>query len=95
MFKAAVNVDRMNFQPLDNAIEIYGIDFLVANDNQVSLLEVNAYPDFKQTGRELKTIIDTLFEQTLTTLVGPLISQTGGGTLTKLILVLQPTKMSQ
>ena len=95
LFKAAVNVDRMNFQPLDNAIEIYGIDFLVANDNQVSLLEVNAYPDFKQTGRELKTIIDTLFEQTLTTLVGPLISQTGGGTLTKLILVLQPTKMSQ
>ncbi|RLV82842.1 putative tubulin--tyrosine ligase PBY1 [Meyerozyma sp. JA9] len=95
LFRAAVNVDRMNFQPLDNAIEIYGLDFLVANDNQVSLLEVNAYPDFKQTGQDLKTIIDTLFEQTLTTLVGPLILQTSPVTSDKLVPVLQPPAMSQ
>lgn len=74
LFKAAVNVDRMNFQPLENAIEFYGVDFLVDSHNSVSLLEVNAYPDFKQTGDDLKSIIDTLFDQTLSNLVGPLVS---------------------
>ena len=44
----------MNFQPINNAIEIFGVDFLVNSDFSVNLLEVNSYPDFKQTGDDLK-----------------------------------------
>ncbi|CAN3366528.1 probable tubulin--tyrosine ligase Pby1p [Diutina catenulata] len=62
LFRAAVNVDKMNFQPLPNALEVFGVDFLVNYNYSVSLLEVNAYPDFKQTGDELKWVIDELFE---------------------------------
>lgn len=61
LFKAAVSVDKMNFQPLPNAMEVFGIDFLVNHDYTVSLLEVNLYPDFKQTGDDLKGLIDELF----------------------------------
>jgi tubulin--tyrosine ligase len=61
LFKAAVTVDRINFQPLPNAFEIYGLDFLVSEDEQVHLLEVNAYPDFKQTGDNLNQVIVGLF----------------------------------
>ncbi|SGZ50278.1 CIC11C00000005308 [Sungouiella intermedia] len=69
LFKAASSVDRINFQPMDNAIEIFGIDFLVDADYEVKLLEVNSYPDFKQTGDDLKTIIDGLFNSVATELV--------------------------
>ncbi|PVH16130.1 5'/3'-nucleotidase SurE [Candidozyma duobushaemuli] len=60
LFKAATSVDKINFQPLENALEFYGLDFLVDEDHSVKLLEVNAYPDFKQTGYELKGIIEKL-----------------------------------
>lgn len=61
LFKAASTVDKINFQPMANAIEIFGIDFLVNDDFSVKLLEVNSYPDFKQTGGDLKQIIYDLF----------------------------------
>lgn len=54
---AAATSDRINFQPLPNALELYGLDFLVDKDLQCHLLEVNAYPDFKQTGDELKDVV--------------------------------------
>lgn len=62
LFRAATSVDRINFQPLDNAYEVFGVDFLVNEDLGVKLLEVNSYPDFKQTGDLLKSIIDGLFD---------------------------------
>ncbi|KAI0461494.1 hypothetical protein LJB42_000791 [Komagataella kurtzmanii] len=62
LFKAALSVDRINFQPLSNAFEVFGIDFLVNENFECSLLEVNSYPDFKQTGDGLKQIIYQLFE---------------------------------
>lgn len=62
LFEAASTVDKINFQPMKNAIEIYGLDYLVNEDLSVKLLEVNAYPDFKQTGDSLKKIIYDLFE---------------------------------
>lgn len=62
LFRAASSVDKINFQPLPNAIEVFGVDFIVDLDFSVSLLEVNLYPDFKQTGH-LKEIIDDLFTQ--------------------------------
>ena len=64
----------MNFQPINNAIEIFGVDFLVNSDFSVNLLEVNSYPDFKQTGDDLKEIIYELFERVATELVDPMIN---------------------
>lgn len=63
LYKAAVNIDKMNFQPLSNGLEIFGVDFLVNEDYQVKLLEVNSYPDFKQTGDDLKGLIYGLFKE--------------------------------
>lgn len=80
LYKAATSVDKMNFQPLANAIEIFGVDFLVNDDYSVDLLEVNSYPDFKQTGEDLKQIIDELFEVTAEHVVKPLIENTTSST---------------
>lgn len=61
LFNAATSVDRINFQALPNAFEMYGLDFLVTSDFQVHMLEVNAYPDFKQTGDKLNSIVSGFF----------------------------------
>lgn len=74
LFKAAAAVDKINFQPLQNAVEIFGVDFLVNDDYSVQLLEVNSYPDFKQTGGELKGLIDQLFAEVATELVVPVMA---------------------
>lgn len=70
-FKAGVSVDKMNFQPLSNAFEIFGLDFIVDSQLNVTLLEVNSYPDFKQTGDELKPLIYDLFDSVVQTCVKP------------------------
>ncbi|CAI1916094.1 hypothetical protein SEUBUCD646_0D03070 [Saccharomyces eubayanus] len=72
VFLAAVNVNRLNFQPLPNAFETYGVDFLVDSDYEVKLLEINAFPDFKQTGKDLKDLIDELFDDTVKYCVAPI-----------------------
>lgn len=79
LFKAAVSGGSINFQPLPNAFEIYGLDFLVTKDHGVKLLEVNAYPDFKQTGDELVDVITQLFDQTVETAVKPFFDQSAHG----------------
>ncbi|KAG7665198.1 PBY1 [[Candida] subhashii] len=73
LFIAATSVDKMNFQPLENAIEIFGVDFLINSDYKVNLLEVNSYPDFKQTGDDLKEIIYELFARVAEEVVDPMI----------------------
>lgn len=50
----------MHFQTLRNAFEVFGVDFLVSGEG-VYLLEVNAYPDFRQTGEELAGVVEGLF----------------------------------
>lgn len=54
------------FCPMDQCFELYGLDFMMDLDNnfQVSILEVNPGPDFKQTGSRLKTVIEDLIEET-------------------------------
>jgi tubulin--tyrosine ligase len=47
------------------------LDFLVDDRFNVSLLEVNAGPDFGQTGSELEEVIVDLFEQTIKTAIIP------------------------
>ncbi|CCH45978.1 hypothetical protein BN7_5565 [Wickerhamomyces ciferrii] len=71
VFKAAINVDKMNFQPLGNAFEIFGLDFIIDDELNVSLLECNSYPDFKQTGDDLKSLIFELFDSVVERSVVP------------------------
>ena len=56
VFEAAARGMMVHFQPLACAFEVYGLDFLVDAAGTAWLLEVNAFPDFKQTG-ELKGIV--------------------------------------
>ncbi|PLW07591.1 hypothetical protein PCASD_22268 [Puccinia coronata f. sp. avenae] len=53
--------DPINFQLLPNSFEVFGLDFLVDDRLQVWLLEVNAGPDFSQTGDTFQPIITELF----------------------------------
>lgn len=53
------------FCPMSNCFEHYGLDFMIDNEFNVSLLEVNPGPDFKQTGDRLSGVIVSLWEETL------------------------------
>ncbi|KAL2810680.1 survival protein sure-like phosphatase/nucleotidase [Aspergillus granulosus] len=57
LFTAAARGMMIHFQTLPNALEIFGIDFLVDAEGTAWLLEVNAYPDFGQTGSGLRDIV--------------------------------------
>jgi hypothetical protein len=50
LFEAAARGMTIHFQPLPQAFEVYGLDFLADAEGTAWLLEVNAFPDFKQTG---------------------------------------------
>lgn len=65
LFKAALAYPT-HFQPLPNSFEVFGLDFLVSHTHHsqepgqeinVSLLEVNAFPDFAQTGEKLRDVV--------------------------------------
>jgi D-alanine-D-alanine ligase-like ATP-grasp enzyme len=45
--QAANNSLLQIFQTLPNAFELFGVDFLVDANGDVWLLELNAYPDFR------------------------------------------------
>jgi hypothetical protein len=70
-FQAASRVSSVHFQPLPNAFEIFGLDFLVDGGGRAWLLEVNAFPDFQQTGEELKGLVEGLFEEVVGVAVLP------------------------
>ena len=53
------------FAPMKNCFEVFGLDFMVDENLQTYLLEVNPGPDFKQTGDTLKKVIEGLWDQTL------------------------------
>ncbi|KAL4945065.1 hypothetical protein BDV06DRAFT_219733 [Aspergillus oleicola] len=57
LFTAAARGMMIHFQTVPNAFEIFGVDFLVDEKGDVWLLEVNAFPDFGQTGEELRDIV--------------------------------------
>jgi hypothetical protein len=61
LFKA-LHGERTVFSPLPNCFELFGLDFLVDEDYQVYVLEVNPGPDFKQTGDRLSTVIEGLID---------------------------------
>ncbi|KAL0934284.1 tubulin-tyrosine ligase [Colletotrichum truncatum] len=70
VFEAAAREMTIHFQPLGNAFEVFGLDFLVDADARPWLLEVNSFPDFKQTGGDLKDVVAGFWEETLKRSVG-------------------------
>lgn len=76
LFEAAAREQMIHFQTIPNAFEVFGLDFLVDQNHRVWLLEVNAYPDFKQTGPELQEIVvGGLFDGVARVAVAPFFGQ--------------------
>jgi hypothetical protein len=71
VFEAAAKSMGIHFQPLPNAFELFGLDFLVDAQGHAWLLEVNAFPDFAQTGAELQDLIQGLFEEVVDVAIKP------------------------
>ena len=74
-FEAAARSMSIHFQPLPNAFELFGLDFMIGVENETGqlrtwLLEVNAFPDFRQTGVELRGVVEGLFEGVVDVAVG-------------------------
>ncbi|KAI2610598.1 sure-like protein [Hypoxylon sp. NC1633] len=79
LFEAAARAMLMHFRPLANAFEVYGLDFLVDAGGAAWLLEVNAFPDFKQTGEELRGLVAGLWGGVLGRAVVPFFAGEGEG----------------
>jgi tubulin--tyrosine ligase len=71
IFEAAARGMMVHFQPLPNAFEVFGVDFMLDAEGTVFLLEINAFPDFAQTGDELNGIVKGLFEEVVEVAVKP------------------------
>ena len=69
LFEAA-STQPTTFQPLPNAFEVFGIDWMVDDKGEVWLLEVNAFPDFRQTGEELRDVVKGLWDGVVGIVVG-------------------------
>lgn len=71
-FEAASRGMLVHFQTLPNAFELFGLDYLVDAAGNAWLLEVNAFPDFAQTGDDLKhAVVGRLFEATINVAIKP------------------------
>lgn len=71
LFEAAARAMAVHFQTMPNAFEVYGLDFLVDEKGVAWLLEVNAFPDFKQTGDELGEIVEGFWTGVVRKAVAP------------------------
>ncbi|KAK9896264.1 tubulin-tyrosine ligase [Cystobasidium minutum MCA 4210] len=75
-FRAGLGMSN-HFSTAPNAFEVFGIDILLStpeessSDIPVQLLEVNACPDFRQTGDDRHHVIEELFEGVLDIAVKP------------------------
>ena len=83
IFEAAARGMSVHFQALPNAFEIFGLDFMVGIESDGSLntwlLEVNAFPDFRQTGEECKGVVEGLMEGVVEVGVGGFFGEEKGG----------------
>ena len=73
LFEAAAREMMIHFQPLEQAFEVYGLDFLVDAQGTAWLLEVNAFPDFKQTLGGLKDVVSGFWRGVLGRAVVPFV----------------------
>ncbi|KAJ1921996.1 tubulin--tyrosine ligase [Mycoemilia scoparia] len=62
---AAIISQTSTFQPWPNCMEQFGFDFLVDENLRVYLLEANAYPDFKQTGKRFEGLVEGFMESSV------------------------------
>ena len=62
LFEAAAKGQMVYFQTLPNVFEIFGVDWLVDAQGTVWLLEVNAFPDFGQSGVEGECVVKGIWE---------------------------------
>ncbi|KAI8390265.1 tubulin-tyrosine ligase family-domain-containing protein, partial [Blakeslea trispora] len=90
----ACTSEMTTFQALPNAFELFGIDFMIDEDYQVYFLEANAFPDFKQTGNDLKHIIQQLFEATSRVAIEPFFTGEKDVQDDKLVKVYEKTLLS-
>jgi len=70
VFEAAAKGMMVHFQTMPNAFEVFGLDFLIDDEGTAWLLECNAFPDFRQTGDELKGLVGELWEGVMGEVVG-------------------------
>ncbi|TAQ87186.1 hypothetical protein B7494_g4498 [Chlorociboria aeruginascens] len=70
VFEAAAKGMMIHFQTLPNVFEVFGLDFLVDEKGKAYLLEINAFPDFRQTGGELRDLVGGLWEGVVEIAVG-------------------------
>ncbi|OIW25162.1 tubulin-tyrosine ligase family protein-like protein [Coniochaeta ligniaria NRRL 30616] len=72
VFEAAARTMMVHFQPQANAFEVFGVDFLVDARGTAWLLEINAFPDFKQTGDDpgLRDVVAGFWKGTVGVAVG-------------------------
>jgi len=78
-FKAAIQ-QPVHFQPLPNAFELFGADFLVSHETagfQVKLLEMNSEPAIELTGPRLTWILEDLFRAIGIVCIQPFVQQAG------------------
>ncbi|KAF2852272.1 tubulin-tyrosine ligase [Plenodomus tracheiphilus IPT5] len=69
-FEAAARTMPTHFQALPNSFEIFGLDFMVSVEQdkhgeaglRTWLMEVNAFPDFRQSGGEGRGLVEGLME---------------------------------
>ncbi|KAH6842869.1 hypothetical protein B0I37DRAFT_436738 [Chaetomium sp. MPI-CAGE-AT-0009] len=74
LFEAAARGMTVHFQPLPQAFEVYGLDFLADARGTAWLLEVNAFPDFKQTGAGLTGVVAGFWEGVVRRAVLPFVN---------------------
>ena len=74
LFEAAAREQMIHFQTLPNSFEVFGVDWLIDATDTVWLLEVNAFPDFKQSGDDLKCLVQGLWEGIVRVAVVPFFS---------------------
>ncbi|OAF62187.1 hypothetical protein VC83_01017 [Pseudogymnoascus destructans] len=71
LFEGAARTMGTHFQALPNAFEVFGVDFVVDKEGGVWLLEVNAFPDFGQTGEAHADVVEGLWEGVVDVAVKP------------------------
>ncbi|KAI9644689.1 hypothetical protein NHQ30_006715 [Ciborinia camelliae] len=87
IFIAAAKEMGIHFQPLPNAFETFGLDFLVDKEGECWLLEVNAFPDFGQSGVECRGVVEGFWKEVVGKTVGGFFGVEGGDGEGKLVRV--------
>ena len=70
LFEAAAREQMIHFQTLENAFEVFGVDWMVDADGRAWLLEVNAFPDFRQSGNVGEQVVRGFWEEVVEIAVG-------------------------